>query len=113
MVLSALAPPLILIWVLPRNWESAAILAVTVPLIPLFMVLVGMAAEQRIRRRWRTLSTLGARFPRSLLVTPLPASKPPRPGARPRRVPTRRAPGRVVASADTVMRPGSRADFRK
>ena len=62
MVLSALAPPLILIWVLPRNWESAAILAVTVPLIPLFMVLIGMAAEQRTRRRWRTLSTLGARF---------------------------------------------------
>jgi thiol reductant ABC exporter CydD subunit len=61
-VLSALAPPLILIWVLPRNWESAAILAVTVPLIPLFMVLIGMAAEQRARRRWRTLSTLGARF---------------------------------------------------
>ena len=32
------------------------------PLIPLFMVLIGMAAEQRARRRWRTLSTLGARF---------------------------------------------------
>jgi len=61
-VLSALAPSLILIWVLPRNWESAAILAVTVPLIPVFMILIGLAAEQRTRRRWRTLSTLGARF---------------------------------------------------
>jgi thiol reductant ABC exporter CydD subunit len=61
-ILSALAPPLILIWVLPRNWESAAILAVTVPLIPLFMVLIGRLAEQRTRRRWRTLSLLSARF---------------------------------------------------
>jgi thiol reductant ABC exporter CydD subunit len=61
-LLSVLAPPAILVWVLPRNWESAAILAVTLPLIPVFMVLIGMAAEQRARRRWRTLSALGARF---------------------------------------------------
>ena len=61
-ILSVLAPPVILIWVLPRDWESAAILAVTVPLIPIFMVLIGLAAEQRTRRRWRTLSVLGARF---------------------------------------------------
>jgi thiol reductant ABC exporter CydD subunit len=61
-ILSVLAPPLILIWVAPRNWESAAILAVTVPLIPIFMVLIGKLAEQRTRRRWRTLSLLSARF---------------------------------------------------
>jgi thiol reductant ABC exporter CydD subunit len=62
MVLSALAPLLILIWVLPRDWESAAILAVTVPLIPVFMVLIGTLAEQRTRRRWRMLASLSARF---------------------------------------------------
>jgi thiol reductant ABC exporter CydD subunit len=61
-ILSALAPPLILIWVAPRNWESAAILALTVPLIPVFMVLIGRLAEARTRRRWRTLSSLSARF---------------------------------------------------
>jgi ATP-binding cassette subfamily C protein CydD len=61
-ILSVLAPPLILIWVLPRNWESAAILAVTVPLIPVFMVLIGKLAEHRARRRWRVLSALSARF---------------------------------------------------
>jgi hypothetical protein len=33
-----------------------------VPLIPVFMVLIGMAAEQRARRRWRMLAALGARF---------------------------------------------------
>jgi len=62
LILSALAPPTILIWVLPRNWESAVILAVTVPLIPIFMVLIGRLAEANTRRRWRTLSTLSARF---------------------------------------------------
>jgi ATP-binding cassette subfamily C protein CydCD len=62
MVLSALAPLLILIWVLPRDWESAAILAVTVPLIPVFMVLIGTLAEQRTRRRWQMLASLSARF---------------------------------------------------
>jgi ATP-binding cassette, subfamily C, bacterial CydD len=61
-ILSALAPPAIILWVLPRNWESAAILAVTVPLIPIFMVLIGRLAQERTRRRWRMLSVLSARF---------------------------------------------------
>jgi thiol reductant ABC exporter CydD subunit len=61
-VLSVLVPPAILLWVLPRNWEAAAILAVTVPLIPVFMVLIGKVAAHRARRRWRTLSLLSARF---------------------------------------------------
>jgi thiol reductant ABC exporter CydD subunit len=62
LVLSVLIPPAILLWVLPRNWESAAILAVTVPLIPLFMVLIGKLAAHRARSRWRTLAVLSARF---------------------------------------------------
>jgi thiol reductant ABC exporter CydD subunit len=61
-VLSALVPPAILLWVLPRNWEAAAILAVTVPLVPVFMVLIGKLAAHRARRRWRTLTILSARF---------------------------------------------------
>jgi thiol reductant ABC exporter CydD subunit len=61
-VLSVLAPVAILAWVAPRNWESAAILAVTVPLIPLFMVLIGKLAAQRSRERWLALSSLSARF---------------------------------------------------
>lgn len=61
-VLSVLTPLAILVWVLPRNWESAAILAVTLPLIPLFMVLVGKLAAQRGRERWERLAVLSARF---------------------------------------------------
>jgi thiol reductant ABC exporter CydD subunit len=61
-VLAVLTPVAILLWVLPRDWESAAILAVTLPLIPLFMVLVGKVAAQRSRERWETLAALSARF---------------------------------------------------
>jgi ATP-binding cassette subfamily C protein CydCD len=61
-ILAALAPVFILAWTLPRDWEAAAILAVTAPLIPVFMVLIGRLAEHSTRRRWRRLSRLGAQF---------------------------------------------------
>jgi thiol reductant ABC exporter CydD subunit len=61
-VLAALAPLLILVWTVPRDWEAAAILAVTAPLIPVFMVLIGRLAERSTRRRWRRLARLGAQF---------------------------------------------------
>lgn len=60
--LAALAPLAILAWTLPRDWEAAAILAVTAPLNPIFMVLIGRMAERSTRRRWLRLSRLGARF---------------------------------------------------
>ncbi len=60
--LAAIAPLLILAWTIPRDWEAAAVLAVTAPLIPVFMVLIGRLAERSTRRRWRRLSRLGARF---------------------------------------------------
>lgn len=61
-VLAALAPLFILAWSFPRDWEAAAILAVTAPLIPVFMILIGRLAERSTRRRWRRLSRLSARF---------------------------------------------------
>ena len=60
--LAALAPPVILIWTFPRDFESAAILAGTFPLIPVFMILIGKLAERRTRARWRVLSKLSAHF---------------------------------------------------
>jgi ATP-binding cassette subfamily C protein CydCD len=61
-ILAALAPLFILAWTLPRDWEAAAILAVTAPMIPVFMVLIGRLAERSTRKRWRRLSRLGAQF---------------------------------------------------
>ncbi len=61
-VLAALAPPVILAWIAPRDWEAALILGVTMPLIPVFMVLVGKLAKRSLESRWRTLSGLSAHF---------------------------------------------------
>jgi thiol reductant ABC exporter CydD subunit len=59
----AFAVPL-LVWaaVLRADPLSALVLGLTFPLIPLFMWLVGGAAEARTRRQWVTLSRLAARF---------------------------------------------------
>ncbi|OQW94709.1 MAG: thiol reductant ABC exporter subunit CydD [Verrucomicrobia bacterium A1] len=61
-VLAALAPLVVLGFVIPKDWISALIFTLTGPLIPVFMALIGMAAERRTRKQWTVLSVLGARF---------------------------------------------------
>ncbi len=57
-VLAVLVPILVLGFVLPRDLAAGLILAVTVPLIPVFMILIGLATRVSSERRWRTLSRL-------------------------------------------------------
>ncbi len=61
-VLAALAPVAVLAWVAWADWVSFVILAVTVAAIPIFMVLLGLAARDRTVEQWTQLSRLGARF---------------------------------------------------
>ncbi|MEM9516472.1 MAG: ABC transporter transmembrane domain-containing protein, partial [Actinomycetota bacterium] len=44
------------------DWVSAAIVLVTVPLIPVFMILIGRLTERRARRSWAVLQRLGSHF---------------------------------------------------
>ena len=44
------------------DWVSAAIVVVTVPLIPIFMILIGKLTERRARRSWAVLQRLGGHF---------------------------------------------------
>ena len=53
-------PVVVLAFVLPRDLAAGLILLVTVPLVPVFMILIGLAARARTERRWRTLSRLSA-----------------------------------------------------
>ena len=62
LVISCIGPLAILIWSAPRDLIATAVLAVTVPLIPIFMVLVGRAAKRRADERWRTLTVLSGHF---------------------------------------------------
>ena len=61
-VLAALVPALVLAAVLWSDPLSALVLLLTFPLVPLFMWLIGSAAEARTRRQWVTLSRLAARL---------------------------------------------------
>jgi len=61
-MLSALVPVAVLAWVLPHDPAAGLILAVTIPLVPLFMALVGLKARDDVRRRERTLALLGSHF---------------------------------------------------
>ena len=58
--LSAVVPLSILAFCLPADWVSALILALTAPLIPLFMILIGKGTEALNQRQWRVLARLGA-----------------------------------------------------
>lgn len=61
-VLAATVPIAVLIWVFPFDWKAGLILAITAPLIPIFMVLIGLLTESRSRNRWKVLSRLSAHF---------------------------------------------------
>jgi ABC-type transport system involved in cytochrome bd biosynthesis fused ATPase/permease subunit len=55
-------PVLLLAFVWPVDRVSVATMAVTIPLIPVFMILIGLSAQAATRRQWLTLSLLGAHF---------------------------------------------------
>jgi len=61
-VVSAIAPPMLLGWVLFSDWRSFLILAVTVSVIPLFMILLGLETKRHAEAQWARLSGLAAAF---------------------------------------------------
>lgn len=62
LALAALLPLTILAVVLPLDALSAAVFALTAPLIPFFMALIGEAANALTRRQWTALSRMSAHF---------------------------------------------------
>ncbi|RFC69898.1 thiol reductant ABC exporter subunit CydD [Streptomyces sp. AcE210] len=62
LALAVVVPVVVLARILGADWRSAAIIAVTLPLIPLFMVLVGLATRDRMTRQWAGLSRLSHHF---------------------------------------------------
>jgi ATP-binding cassette subfamily C protein CydCD len=62
LVLAALIPLIILIFVFPADVISAVVLLVTAPLLPVFMSLIGNTAETLTRKQWLGLSRMSAYF---------------------------------------------------
>ncbi|MGY1694692.1 thiol reductant ABC exporter subunit CydD [Geodermatophilus sp. SYSU D00814] len=61
-IVAVVVPLVVGCWILTADWLSALLLAVTVPLVPVFMVLIGLHTKQRVGRQWRTLTVLAAHF---------------------------------------------------
>lgn len=61
-VLALIVPLTVVVVVLDRDWISALIIAVTLPLIPLFMALIGIVTRERTDRQFRTLQRLAGHF---------------------------------------------------
>ncbi len=62
MQLSMMIPIIIVAVILPFNWTAALILMATAPLIPIFMILVGMGAADVNRRNFKALTYLSGHF---------------------------------------------------
>ncbi|MEV7556371.1 thiol reductant ABC exporter subunit CydD [Streptomyces sp. NPDC089795] len=60
--LAVVVPVAVLVRIVTEDWVSAAIIVVTLPLIPVFMILIGMATQSRMDRQWRLLSRLSGHF---------------------------------------------------
>jgi ATP-binding cassette subfamily C protein CydCD len=62
LLLAVVVPVAVIIAVVGMDWISAIIIAVTVPLIPIFMALVGASTRQRTERQLRSLQRLAGHF---------------------------------------------------
>ncbi|MCG5473140.1 thiol reductant ABC exporter subunit CydD [Micromonospora sp. LAH09] len=62
LVLSVTVPLAVLARVVFADWSSALIIALTLPLIPVFGALLGWQAQAATERQWRRLSLLGGHF---------------------------------------------------
>ncbi|MFE5408625.1 thiol reductant ABC exporter subunit CydD [Microbacterium sp. NPDC056569] len=62
LVQTVVATPLILAVMWWQDWLSGLTVLLTLPLIPIFMVLIGLATRSVQQRQWRTLQRLASRF---------------------------------------------------
>ena len=61
-VLSAVIPLIMLVYLFTADLTSAVIVAVTLPLIPVFMALVGWYTDRQTKEKWQSLSRLAGHF---------------------------------------------------
>lgn len=62
LVLAVIVPAAVGARILLGDWLSAVTVAATLPLIPIFAILVGLTTRRKMDRQWRTLSVLAAHF---------------------------------------------------
>lgn len=62
LVVAAVLPVLTVIAILSQDWLSAIVVICTLPLIPVFAALIGLATQEKSDQQWRTLSVLSGHF---------------------------------------------------
>ena len=62
LVLSVVIPLIMLVYLFSADLTSAVIVAVTLPLIPVFMALVGWYTDRQTKEKWESLSRLAGHF---------------------------------------------------
>ena len=62
LALAVMVPAAIVAFVFPYSWAAGGLLLATAPLIPLFMILIGMGAESISQRHFQALSRMSAYF---------------------------------------------------
>ena len=62
LALAVCIPAAIVAFIFPISWAAGALLLLTAPMIPLFMVLIGMGAESISQRNFQALSRMSAHF---------------------------------------------------
>jgi len=62
LVLACLVPVAVLIRVTVADWISGVVIATTLPLIPVFAILIGLQTRAVTQRQWQLLSRLGGHF---------------------------------------------------
>ncbi|MFF3943242.1 thiol reductant ABC exporter subunit CydD [Streptomyces sp. NPDC001902] len=60
--LAVVVPAAVLARIVTEDWISALTIALTLPLIPVFMVLIGWATQARMDRQWQLLARLSGHF---------------------------------------------------
>jgi thiol reductant ABC exporter CydD subunit len=62
LMLACIVPIAVLVQIAVVDWVSGVLIAITLPLVPVFMVLVGLHTQKLTARQWRSLSVLASHF---------------------------------------------------
>ena len=73
LILAVIVPIAVLVTILTQDILSAIIIAVCIPIIPIFMILIGLYTKSQVDKQWRTLAVLSGHF--LDLVSGLPTLK--------------------------------------
>ncbi|MGW4208288.1 thiol reductant ABC exporter subunit CydD [Lentzea sp. NPDC004789] len=71
LVTAVIVPPLVGAWILFTDWPSAVLIAITVPLIPVFAALIGWYTEKRVQKAADVTELLSAQLLELLRALPV------------------------------------------